>query len=261
MKLVLTENFPLEWSDIDPFEAAQKMKGKIYREKEGRKTLRFEEKGKAYFLKYHNGVGWKEILKNLVQLRLPVTGASNEWNAINLLEKKDIILTPHTLFPITDDLRPSEQDFLMTGVFNLGFIGLRNSNESWRFLCWWEQRCLSLGFSEHRTGLFVDQKWCDLAPCFLENLTVLRAKEYNVAYWNLMHRSITKENSCWLVDGKPLAFFHFSGVDPTDNNLLSKHQNRFFIKDIGEAGVLVRDYLLELKKQGWNCYPNPDCLI
>ena len=95
MKLVLTKNFPLEWSDIDPFEAAQKMKGKIYREKEGRKTLRFEEKGKAYFLKYHNGVGWKEILKNLVQLRLPVTGASNEWNAINLLEKKGIAtLTP-----------------------------------------------------------------------------------------------------------------------------------------------------------------------
>lgn len=114
MKLVLTENFPLEWSDTDPFDAVQEINGKIYREKEGRKTLRFEEKGKAYFLKYHNGVGWKEIAKNLVQLKMPVTGASNEWKAINLLEKKGI----STLMPVAfgeRGLNPArKKSFLIT---------------------------------------------------------------------------------------------------------------------------------------------------
>jgi len=59
----------------------------IYRNKEGRKTLRFECRGKPYFLKLHSGVGWSEILKNLLQLRLPVLGASNEYRAVEKLRQ------------------------------------------------------------------------------------------------------------------------------------------------------------------------------
>jgi heptose I phosphotransferase len=59
----------------------------VYRSKEGRKTLRFECGGKPYFLKLHSGVGWSEILKNLMQLRLPVLGASNEYLAVESLRK------------------------------------------------------------------------------------------------------------------------------------------------------------------------------
>ena len=55
----------------------------VYRNKEGRKTLRFERNGKSYFLKLHSGVGWSEILKNLLQLRLPVLGASNGYRAVS----------------------------------------------------------------------------------------------------------------------------------------------------------------------------------
>jgi len=57
----------------------------VYRNKEGRKTLRFESAGKSYFLKLHTGVGWAEIVKNLIQLRLPVLGASNEYRAVAAL--------------------------------------------------------------------------------------------------------------------------------------------------------------------------------
>jgi heptose I phosphotransferase len=59
--------------------------GDVYRSKEGRKTLRFERQGKSYFLKLHQGIGWGEVFKNLLQLRLPVLGASNEYRAINAL--------------------------------------------------------------------------------------------------------------------------------------------------------------------------------
>ena len=74
------------WSKV---EQAFAVTGKVYREPEGakRKTLRFEAGGKGYFLKLHWGVGWLEILKNLVTLRLPVLGASNEWRAIIRLEE------------------------------------------------------------------------------------------------------------------------------------------------------------------------------
>ena len=57
----------------------------VYRNKEGRKTLRFERAGKSYFLKLHSGIGWSEIFKNLLQLRLPILGARNEYEAVEKL--------------------------------------------------------------------------------------------------------------------------------------------------------------------------------
>lgn len=75
------------WQGRDPFAAAQAQQGSIYRDKEGRRTLRFEIDGRGFFLKLHEGVGWQEIGKNLLQGRLPVLGASNEFLAIRALEK------------------------------------------------------------------------------------------------------------------------------------------------------------------------------
>ena len=59
----------------------------VYRNKEGRKTLRFEQGGRSFFLKLHSGVGWAEIIKNLLQGRLPVVGAANEYHAVRALER------------------------------------------------------------------------------------------------------------------------------------------------------------------------------
>ncbi|MCQ3935394.1 MAG: lipopolysaccharide core heptose(I) kinase RfaP, partial [Gammaproteobacteria bacterium] len=41
--------------------------------------------GRGYYVKLHRGVGWGEILKNLVTARLPVLGAEHEWLAIKRL--------------------------------------------------------------------------------------------------------------------------------------------------------------------------------
>jgi len=64
------------------------IRGEVFREPPGagRRTLRFELEGVGYFLKLHWGVGWREILKNLFSLRLPILGARNEWLAIKQLE-------------------------------------------------------------------------------------------------------------------------------------------------------------------------------
>ena len=75
------------WSKDGAFNRAQQQHGEIFREKEGRRTVRFALNGKHYFLKLHEGVGWGEILKNLLQFRLPVIGATNEWLAIKKLHR------------------------------------------------------------------------------------------------------------------------------------------------------------------------------
>jgi heptose I phosphotransferase len=62
----------------------------VYRSREGRKTLRFEGGGRSYFLKLHRGVGWGEIVKNLLSLRRPVISARNEYRAIDALHRAGV---------------------------------------------------------------------------------------------------------------------------------------------------------------------------
>jgi len=69
------------------FEQVMSIQGEVYRDVAGRRTLRFVRQGKGYFLKIHSGVGWKEICKNLIQLRFPVLGAQNERLAIRRLKQ------------------------------------------------------------------------------------------------------------------------------------------------------------------------------
>ena len=74
----------LEWAAAI---AARAAPGDVYRNKEGRKTLRFMLGGRSYFLKLHSGIGWREVFKNLLQLRLPVLGASQEYHAVRELQR------------------------------------------------------------------------------------------------------------------------------------------------------------------------------
>ena len=62
----------------------------------------------------------------------------------------------------------------------------------------------------------------DLAPGLFESVHVLTDPAYNVAYWNLHGRCVTVDGCPW-VNGCPLVFFHFSGIEPEDMERVSKH--------------------------------------
>jgi UDP-glucose:(heptosyl)LPS alpha-1,3-glucosyltransferase len=64
--------------------------GELFRQAPGRRTLKVTRDGHGYFLKIHSGVGWREIVKNLLSLKLPVLGARNEWHALHLLRRLGI---------------------------------------------------------------------------------------------------------------------------------------------------------------------------
>ena len=88
--LVLEAPFAELWAGQDPFIAVDALQGEIFRQLEGRRTLRTEVAGRGYFVKIHRGIGWGEIFKNLLSLRLPVLGAQNEWLAIQRLKALDV---------------------------------------------------------------------------------------------------------------------------------------------------------------------------
>lgn len=66
------------------------LKGDVYRALEGRRTQRITIGNNTYFIKQHNGIGWKEIFKNISQLRPPVISAKNEWQALQRLQGLNI---------------------------------------------------------------------------------------------------------------------------------------------------------------------------
>lgn len=170
----------------------------------------------------------------------------------------EILLIPHALAPVMDGFRPSDIDFMRTGSFNLGFIGLRKGVQAFAMLDWWEKRCLSHGFNDPSFGTFVDQKWLDLAPSYFEAVQVLKHPGCNVAYWNLHERCVAKAEGRYLVNGLPLIFFHFSGVNASAPEILSRHQNRHVLLSGTALAELVRDYctqLLVANHQEWSKLP------
>jgi hypothetical protein len=137
------------------------------------------------------------------------------------LESASIVLTPHILSPTLDPELVYERGLLRSGVFNLGFVAVSNSAQGLAFLDWWEERCLHFGFHDLCAGLFVDQKWVDLAPCLFDKIYILRHPGCNVAYWNLQKRSLSESGDNYVVDGVPLVFFHYSGYNPSHPDRLS----------------------------------------
>ncbi|MHA6492289.1 lipopolysaccharide core heptose(I) kinase RfaP [Pseudomonas borbori] len=86
MTLLLSEPFKTLWAGKDAFAQVEALQGQVYRELEGRRTLRTEVAGRGYFVKIHRGIGWREIFKNLLTAKLPVLGARQEWLAIQRLQ-------------------------------------------------------------------------------------------------------------------------------------------------------------------------------
>ncbi len=84
-RLYLSPAFAEAWDGKDVFAEAFALEGEIFRKVKSRRTFRFELGGHGYFAKIHHGVGWREIFKNLLQFKLPVLGADNEYLALRRL--------------------------------------------------------------------------------------------------------------------------------------------------------------------------------
>jgi glycosyltransferase involved in cell wall biosynthesis/phospholipid N-methyltransferase len=169
-----------------------------------------------------------------------------------LLDDSHIVLIPHLLDPIPlDGNRPSEQDILIAGAYNLGFVGLRTSADTTRMLDWWKERLRDLCRIDVPHGLFVDQKWIDLVPSLFRGTAILRDDTYDVAYWNLHSRSLEQDGDTFLINGRPLAFFHYSGFDPLQPRVLSKHQNRLLVDHGTPLAALLDNYAQAVQRLGF----------
>lgn len=116
----LKEPLATLWHGKNAFEEVRHLNGEVFRELETRRTLRFELEGNSYFLKWHRGTSLKDVLKNLITLRMPVLGAGREWKAIHRLAESGVETMKgigfgekgfnpltQTSFIITEELKPT----------------------------------------------------------------------------------------------------------------------------------------------------------
>lgn len=128
-----------------------------------------------------------------------------------LLNEKPIILCPHLLQPGNIDMELSSTAH---GVYNLGFLAVNRSEEAQRFIDWWKERLYLYCYEDILNGVFTDQKWIDLAPCFFD-VHILKHRGYDLATWSLLDCGLVEKNGRYLVKGDELRFIHFSGYGKT----------------------------------------------
>lgn len=173
------------------------------------------------------------------------------------LSSHPILVTPHHLHdePTWDGVADNMLRTLMCGTYNLGFIALRRDSESVRFLRWWHEKLCEFCFVDFSRGLFVDQKWIDIAiPLF--DIGILRHPGYNVANWNISQRSLTSlgDGQITVAGYAPLRFFHYSSVDTgKDLRHLRRHaRGGDFVFTLRAA---YKQHLSELGQRPWGSQP------
>jgi hypothetical protein len=126
-----------------------------------------------------------------------------------------VVLTPHQTEPNTEErmFRDNERTSLRYGIYNLGFISVRNDASGRAFAAWWAELTHRACYDEPANGIFTDQKYCDLAPGLFDGVAILRDPGWNVASWNLSRRRLAvAPDGAILVNGAKLRFYHFTKI-------------------------------------------------
>jgi len=169
-----------------------------------------------------------------------------------LLQTYQIVLTPHILSPYPDnDPKQDESYITRSGIYNAGFIGLAQGEQTQRFLKWWQKHTSKDCVVDFSRGVFVDQRWLDLAPVFFDSTVILREEGYNVAFWSINQRHVQWAHDQWQVNGKPLVFFHFAGFVVHDAKNLSKYQDRYELSAFPSLQALFADYRAQNLAHGY----------
>jgi hypothetical protein len=126
-----------------------------------------------------------------------------------LLDHESIVLCPHLLRPGNIDMEISS---LAHGSYNLGFLAVSRAQNAIDFLSWWAERLFLYCYDDKSRGIFTDQKWIDLVPSFFD-AHILKHHGYDFATWSLLGSDLRQVDGRYIVNGDPLRFIHFSGLD------------------------------------------------
>lgn len=180
---------------------------------------------------------------------------------LSQLDTTSILLCPHCTTPVdTKFVKCQELNILRAGLYNAGFLGLRRTSETKKFISWFRDRLQIYGFKKPIQTQYVDQLWLNFVPLFFKDVSLLLHPGANLAYWNLYERTLGEdEHGNITVNGQPLLFFHFSCWNIyTPDKFTAKASIMYEGKDfpaISRLGEVYRDKLIDNGYKTTNCYP------
>ncbi len=159
------------------------------------------------------------------------------------LDFYDIIITPHITQPIDLQEEWNEKQFLNAGLYNTGFVGMKRTENTFKFLNWWKNHLKDFGYYDFCNGMGIDQLCVNFVPIFYDKVLIEYSPAYNLAYWNIHERTVRYTNEKYIINEKEnLMFFHFSGYTPDKSNFLSKHIKSSKTSNYPALKLLFRDY-------------------
>lgn len=120
------------------------------------------------------------------------------------LDGGSVLLTPHR-FPA------SWTKGLDHGIYNAGFLSLRNDDDGQKAAVYWAKKTLAWCKDIVADGKFIDQKYLDAFPKELGGVKIAQHPGLNLAPWNLRTHVVDRERGLH-VDGAQLVFYHFHGL-------------------------------------------------
>ncbi len=216
MQLILAEPFKTLWQGKDAFAEVEKLDGQVYRELEGRRTLRTEVAGRGYFVKIHRGIGWGEIVKNLLTAKAPVLGAGQEWTAIRRLTEAGVPTMTAVAFG-ERGLNPAAQHSFIVTEELAPTVSLEDFSLDWRaspppprLKRALIRRVAEMVGAMHRTG--VNHRDCYICHFLLHTDKAVSADDFRLSLIDL-HRAQTRERVPRRWRDKDLAALYFSALD------------------------------------------------
>lgn len=174
----------------------------------------------------------------------------------------ELVATPHLMSPLPRADRrclPRLGDLAYAGLLNAGLFLMRRGEESAAFLETWSDLVAGPGAFLKELGGQNEQHAFNWAPNFMRRFALWRDPRANVAYWNLHERPVRwagldgGDPDLWLLDGRPLVSFHFSGFDLTHDRL-SRFSGRDPLVLNPNLDALARFYDKQLTAAGRTYY-------
>lgn len=104
---------------------------------------------------------------------------------------------------------PHSEALKVHGIYNVGWVSLRNDEVGLACAEWWRRRCLERCPDRVEEGRFADQKYLEDLPQEFPGVRVLDHPGANLAPWNIERHRVRSCGGQILVDGQPIIFFHF----------------------------------------------------
>lgn len=215
------------------FDQILSLQGEVFRSLDGRRTLRFSVGGKSYFIKIHLGIGWKEIVKNLLQFKIPVMGAENEMKAIRRIESLGVPTMKIAGYGRRGTNPARLQSFLVTDEL-IGTISLEDFTKDWP----------TAQPSTVLKRALID-KVASISRTLHEN--GVNHRDFYICHFLLEKESIEAAEG----GGEPLLFL----IDLHRTQLRGRVPERWIIKDVSglffssmDVGLTSRDYFRFLRE-------------